>query len=59
MMNPDLRKIELSKQRMRRKLAQLPVAKKLPILEQLRDEILPKQGERGVQRGEKSGEGSR
>jgi hypothetical protein len=53
---PDMRKIELSKQQMRRKLAQLPIAEKLRILEQLRDEKLPKQGKRGVQQGEKSGE---
>jgi hypothetical protein len=41
-MSFDIRKIESSKKRLRGKLAQLPILEKLRILEQLRDEKLPK-----------------
>jgi hypothetical protein len=53
-MNPDMRRIEQSKQQLRRKLAQMPIADKLRVLEQLRDEKLPKTGKQGV--SEKSSE---
>jgi hypothetical protein len=42
--------MEQSKLRMRRKLARLPIADKLRLLEQLRDEKLPKQGRAEAQR---------
>jgi hypothetical protein len=57
-MNPDMREIELSKQRMRRKLAQLPIAEKLRILEQLRDDGLPKHGKQDARSCDPSGKRS-
>ena len=39
-MNPKMQKIEESKARMRRRLAALPYAEKLRILEELRDQAL-------------------
>ncbi len=50
-MSPDMDKIALSKQRMRRKLAQLPIAEKLRILEELREEKLPNQEKRAPHPG--------
>jgi hypothetical protein len=55
MINPDMDKIGLSKQRMRRKLAQLPIADKLRILEELREEKLPRHGKRNFQTDGNSG----
>jgi hypothetical protein len=55
-MSQDMHQIELSKQRMRRKLAQLPIAEKLRILERLRDEELPKLGKRSGRPEAKSGQ---
>jgi hypothetical protein len=45
----EMREIQLSKQRMRRKLAQLPIAEKLRIVEQLRDDGLPTHGKPGAE----------
>ena len=47
-MTTDMHRIELGKQRLRQKLAQLPIADKLRLLERLREEELPKYREKGA-----------
>lgn len=47
-----MRRTELSKQQVRRELAKLPIDKKLRLLEQLRDEALPKHKERILTQGQ-------
>ena len=57
-MTTDMHRIEVSKQQLRQKLAQLPIADKLRLLERLREEELPKYRERGLRTNRESKSGS-